>query len=117
MLQDRARLRRDVLLVGVTVVVCAAIFTPLTLGSGASSGREFTIWPNNSVRFANMDWFCEHQARVESTNLTVPQLVYCQRESTARGLKVIVTGDVLRVFRCPGGNAPCTKLFGRVRSP
>jgi hypothetical protein len=108
-MSSATRFRRDALLVGITVVVCAAIFTPLTLGG--SSGRQFTVWPGSSARFANMDWSCYYQPAGQSD-----AVVACTRESTYRGLRVFVTGDELQVESCVTASR-CRTLVRRPRSP
>jgi hypothetical protein len=118
--------RRDGVVVAVTAAVCFAVAIPLTSASSRHSHRQFTVWPGNSARFANMDWNCDYSAEFTAKkqgggSMLVPAQIQCVRESTARGLRFTVTGDDIDVARCGGGSgtniAWCQRLFSRARRP
>ena len=100
--------RRDLVLVAVTAVACFAVAIPLTSASSGHSQRQFTVWPGNSARFANMDWSCDYQAGQQGS-VRNPPVVVCGRESTNRGVMVFVDGLRITVQRVPG------KTFAVVR--
>ena len=108
------RRRRDLTLVAVTALASFAVAVPLTSGSSGTGKRQFTIWPGNSARFANMDWNCDHFAGNQTT--TGKTALSCARESTFRGIRMSLTGDALKVFRCLSASS-CQLLLNARRSP
>ena len=84
--------RREIVLVALTALVCFAIAIPLTSASSDRASRQFTVWPGNDARFANLDWNCHYY--------TARKGIDCGRESTDGGVQLEVTGEQLWVVRC-----------------
>jgi hypothetical protein len=106
---------REIVLVTATALVCFGIAIPLGWAStGRSSGRQFTVWPGSAARFANMDWVCDYHTAAETT--THNAAISCHRESTLRGIRLGLTGNELRIFRCVGASA-CRTLIVAQRTP
>ena len=106
--------RREMVLITITALVCFAIAIPLTRASADHAQRQFTVWPGNSARFANLDWNCEYLP-AGSVTTKVPALT-CGRESTERGLRVSVTGDIAGLFTCQSLQN-CKRIALRPRTP
>jgi hypothetical protein len=106
---------REIVLVTATALVCFGVTIPLTWAStGRSSGRQFTVWPGNAARFANMDWVCDYLTGAETT--THSAAISCHRESTLRGIRLGLTGNELRIFRCASASA-CRIVMAAQRTP
>jgi hypothetical protein len=114
--------RRDLALVVTTAAVCFGIAVPLTSASSSQPQTQFTVWPGNSARYANMDWSCDYSAEFKTKDGTrVAAQINCARESTPRGLRVTITGDHIGVDKCGGGTGSrlgwCNKIIWRTRTP
>ena len=102
------------LVLSAALVAGVAIAVPITLAASGGSATQFTVWPKNSARFANMDWNCDYQPALPSHGL--PRALICRRESTERGVMVSVTGNAVRVFRCPSSTS-CKVIVVAQRTP
>jgi hypothetical protein len=118
---NRDQLVRDGGLVALTNAVCVSVF--LLVDSGTPARTSLDI--GDEATFSGLDWSCEHvrQDRVKADGRTImlPQTAICERASTPKGPRVVVSSDWITVARCNGPQessiSGCRTLLRVRRSP
>src|SRR4051794_40253975 len=95
------RSRRQIAIAAMTVLAFVAIAVPV---AASRTLRQFTVWPGNDARFANLDWNCHYY--------TLKKGIQCGRESMEGGIRLEVTGDTITVMRCKIGTVKIRGVVG-----